>query len=207
MSNPAFWNKIARKYAATPVRNEVNYQVTLNDIRSYLNPSDHVLEIGCGTGSTAITLCKEVTQYSASDYAPTMIEIANEKRLALDPIPENVSFFVDDKQKKAKPEIYNAVLALNLLHLVKELDPMLNDIQAQLKPNGIFISKSGCLGGWKRILALPIGVMQLLKKAPYVAFRSARDYENALKDAGFEIVKSIAIPKGSMNRYIVARKR
>lgn len=206
MTNPDFWNKIARKYAATPVRNEANYQITLDDIRHHLKQTDKVLEIGCGTGSTAITLCPNVSSYLATDYAPSMIEIANEKKKKLDPTQRHLEFAVVNNMKDIKADHFDVVLALNLLHLVKDLNPMLQDIHKTLKTSGLFVSKSGCLSGWKKILKLPIGLMQLLNKAPYVAFRSPKDFENAFQDAGFEIVKSIAIPKGSMNRYIIAKK-
>ena len=49
-----FWNKLADKYSRQSVRDEAGYQKKLEVTREYLQPDMEVLEIGCGTGSTAI---------------------------------------------------------------------------------------------------------------------------------------------------------
>jgi cyclopropane fatty-acyl-phospholipid synthase-like methyltransferase len=52
----AFWNGMARRYAASPVRNPENWEKTLELTRARLAPEAEVLELGCGTGSTALRL-------------------------------------------------------------------------------------------------------------------------------------------------------
>ncbi len=55
MINPAkFWDKIAERYAKSSIADEATYQKKLQITREYLNPDSEELEIGCGTGSTAI---------------------------------------------------------------------------------------------------------------------------------------------------------
>jgi ubiquinone/menaquinone biosynthesis C-methylase UbiE len=49
-----FWNKIAEKYSQQPIADEAAYQKKLAVTRDYFRPDMEVLEIGCGTGSTAI---------------------------------------------------------------------------------------------------------------------------------------------------------
>ncbi|WP_342070622.1 hypothetical protein [Yoonia algicola] len=53
---PSFWNRVARRYAATPMRNQAAYEATLERISAHLKPTDPVLELGCGTQSTALRL-------------------------------------------------------------------------------------------------------------------------------------------------------
>ena len=48
---PAFWDRIAERYAAQPVRNPQAYEHTLERVRAYLKPSDRALELGCGCGA------------------------------------------------------------------------------------------------------------------------------------------------------------
>jgi cyclopropane fatty-acyl-phospholipid synthase-like methyltransferase len=50
----AFWNKLADKYSRRPVADEAAYKKKLEVTRKYFEPNMEVLEIGCGTGSTAI---------------------------------------------------------------------------------------------------------------------------------------------------------
>ena len=49
-----FWNKRADKYSQRPIADESAYQKKLETTRRYFQPDMEILEIGCGTGSTAI---------------------------------------------------------------------------------------------------------------------------------------------------------
>jgi ubiquinone/menaquinone biosynthesis C-methylase UbiE len=49
-----FWDLFAERYAKTPVANEVMYQKKLEATQRYFKSDMHVLEFGCGTGSTAL---------------------------------------------------------------------------------------------------------------------------------------------------------
>ena len=44
-----------------------------------LPETDHILEVGCGTGSTALLLAADVAHVTASDISGNMIRIAMEK--------------------------------------------------------------------------------------------------------------------------------
>ena len=55
-----FWDGIAEKYAKRPISDMAAYEYTLGRTRSYLKPEDQVLELGCGTGSTALLLAGDV---------------------------------------------------------------------------------------------------------------------------------------------------
>jgi ubiquinone/menaquinone biosynthesis C-methylase UbiE len=52
---------------------------TLDCTRKHLSASDNVLEVGCGTGTTALLLAPSVKQITASDISSRTIEIAREK--------------------------------------------------------------------------------------------------------------------------------
>ena len=49
-----FLSRIARKYAADPIRNMDGYLNSLARTKSYLKAEDNVPEIGCGAGSNAV---------------------------------------------------------------------------------------------------------------------------------------------------------
>ncbi len=206
----AFWSKISRKYAADPIRNMEGYQNTLARTKSYLNAEDSVLEIGCGTGSTALLLAPHVAQITASDLAPGMIEIANEK-LAEEKL-ENVTFKVAEVlQHDLDNGSFDAVLSHNLLHLVPDLGHALEHIATLTKTGGVFISKTVCApesGGFKYVMIsrIAIPIMQLLGKAPFVNFVSAAELQLAIELAGFDIVETADQAGLLPSRYIVARK-
>jgi len=70
-----FWNRIAARYAARPLKNVPAYEATLADVASRLKGTDIVLEIGCGTGGTAIRLAPGVAQWTATDFSAEMVKI------------------------------------------------------------------------------------------------------------------------------------
>lgn len=205
-----FWSKISRKYAADPIRNMEGYLNTLERSKSYLQAEDSVLEIGCGTGSTALLLAPHVAQVTASDLAPGMIEIANEK-LAEEELA-NVTFKVAEVlQHDPDDGSYDAVLAHNLLHLVPEMGHALEHIATLTKPGGVFISKTVCApesGGFKYgiISRIAIPIMQVLGKAPFVNFVSVAELQHAIERVGFDIVETADQAGLLPSRYIVARK-
>ncbi len=167
-----FWDKVSEKYAKAPISDEKAYLHTLNKTRSYLNKEDHVLEVGCGTGSTALLLAKNVSQITASDLSGKMIEIGRSKALA-DGI-SNVDFVQEDVLDTGfAADPFDAVLAHNILHLLEDVPAALGIISRRLKPGGLFISKTVCKLGagtplkW-RLLKILLPIMQFFGKAPYV---------------------------------------
>lgn len=88
MPDAAFWDKLADKYARKPVKDMENYNRTLEYTRKHLSATDEILEVGCGTGTTALHLAPSVKQITARDLSSRMIEIAKEK--AVTPKVENV---------------------------------------------------------------------------------------------------------------------
>lgn len=202
MTDAKFWTKAAPKYAKAAISDLAAYDYTLGRTRSYLSDTDQVLELGCGTGSTALLLAGDVAHITASDYSPGMIAIAQDKPTEADNITfEVLSQVPVDRQ-------YDAVLGFNLFHLVPDMGQYFVQIHALLPDDGVFISKTPCIkgGGIKwALIALILPVMQALGKAPYVRRFTAKELETAITDAGFEIVESGDHPAPS--RYVVARKR
>lgn len=211
--NPSskFWDKISRKYAASPIKDQAAYEKTLERTLEHLGPQDKVLELGCGTGSTAFLLADKVGSYLATDFSPGMIEIAEEKleeAAATGNAPTGLRFAAADTcSEKVEPqgEAYDAVLSYNFLHLVENPEDTLARLRDLIKPGGLYISKTVCLAD-KAWLFLPlIKGMQLIGKAPYVRLLSHGSLERMIAGAGFEIVETGNYPT-PRSRFLVARK-
>lgn len=211
MKTPAvFWDGIAEKYAKDPIKDMESYTYTLERTRSYLNKDDHVLELGCGTGSTGLLLAKSVKHYTASDVSPNMSRIGIEK--AKKDGATNISFVTGDVLSDAIDDgPYNAVMAFNLLHLLEDLPAALTRIHGMLKPDGLFISKTVCRFGKEtslkyRLLWIALPVMQFFGKAPFVNLRPIPELEELITAHGFKIIETGNYPASPPSRYIVARK-
>ncbi len=204
----AFWSKIAPKYAKDAIADMDAYTYTLERTRSYLGTDDRVLEMGCGTGSTALLLAGNVAHFTGTDIASGMIDIARSKVRAenVDNIVFNVATAQEATQETGP---FDAVLGFNLFHLAPNAEDLFAGIHRMLPAGGLFISKTPCLGdrsvGWKRFaFRALIPVMQLIGKAPAVRFLTQSELEAAITFAGFEIVEAGNFP--AISRYIVARK-
>src|SRR5690606_14167253 len=78
-SKARFWNRIARKYARDPIADLAGYERTLQRVQALLSKKHEVLEIGCGTGTTALRLAPATRRLVATDISEQMIAIAGEK--------------------------------------------------------------------------------------------------------------------------------
>ncbi|MGH1464494.1 MAG: class I SAM-dependent methyltransferase [Cognatishimia sp.] len=204
-----FWDGVAAKYAKSPIKDQAGYQFTLDRTRSYLKESDTVLEIGAGTGGTALLLADAVSEIIASDISNAMLDVGRDNAKAQG--VSNVRFMQSDAAQLPDGP-YDVILAHNILHLIKDLPQVLEAVHEQLRPGGLFISKTFCkpkrgLQLEYRMIRLVLPLMQRLGKAPFVALRSVEILEEMIWAAGFEPVETANYPETSGNRYIVARKR
>jgi ubiquinone/menaquinone biosynthesis C-methylase UbiE len=149
-----FWDRTARRYAADPIKDMDGYERTLDRTRHYLNRTDAVLELGCGTGTTALRLAPHVSRMTATDLSDEMIAIAREKATA--EACRNVEFAVATPDLAPWPDgSFDAVLAFNLWHLVADRALAFAQVHRLLKPGRLFVSKTPCLGEITRSFGSP----------------------------------------------------
>lgn len=203
MTTPArFWDRMADRYAARPVRDEAAYADTLARTRAHLAPDMRALELGCGTGTTALRLADAVAQFHATDFSARMIAIAEAK-----PGAPNLAFrqaAIDG----IEPPVggFDAVLAFNLLHLLPDLDAALARIAGLLRPGGVFVSKSVCLRDAPAWLRPVVWAMRAIGMAPELRRYSAAELDRAIAAAGLEIVETRTYPGLAPSRFVVARR-
>lgn len=205
VSAEKFWDKKAQGYAASPISNMDAYNQTMEQTRAHLSDGDRVLEVGCGTGSTALLLADCVEQITGSDISSNMVQIAKDK--ATGQQVDNVDFVhatLDEGVLGA--ETYDAVLAFNILHLVEDLPSAIGQIKRRLKPGGYFISKTVMLSEGSALWRLAIPIMGMLGMAPPVTSLSQGELDGAISNGGFEIVDTHDYPGSFRTRFVVAKK-
>jgi ubiquinone/menaquinone biosynthesis C-methylase UbiE len=196
-----FWDRIANRYAARPIKDLAAYEAMLADAAGRLRAADRVLEIGCGTGSTAIRLAPHVAEWTASDFSAEMLRIARAK-----PAPGNLRFVLADAQSAFDGGPFDAICAFQVLHLVDDLPGTLARIHAQLKPGGLLIAKTWCfadMGLRLRGLFLVLRAMRMFPRANALTKTALRQ---AIRDADFEIVDERIFGTNPHGPYIVARR-
>ncbi|WP_417468434.1 class I SAM-dependent methyltransferase [Maricaulis sp.] len=199
-----FWDRAAEKYASDPIADEAAYQRKLEITRRYLTPESEVLEFGCGTGSTAILHAPFVRHIQATDLSGEMLRIGRER--AAEAKVENITFEqagFDDIEAEAGS--YDAVLGLSILHLLEDRDAAIARVHELVRPGGVFVSSTACLGDkmWFFSLIAPIG--RFFGLLPMVRVFTVKQLVRSLRQAGFEIEEEWQ-PEKSIAVFIVARK-
>ncbi|MDQ3125113.1 MAG: class I SAM-dependent methyltransferase [Pseudomonadota bacterium] len=187
-SDARFWDRSSRKYARDAIADQGGYERTLDRTRALLKPDDLVLELGCGTGSTALRLAGDVQSYLATDLSAGMIAIAREK-LSASAIPALAFEVATAEASIFEAGRYNAVLGFNYLHMVRDVPATLRRIHTLLAPSGLFISKTPCLGDMNPLVSLVLlPGMRAIGRAPFVSvFRQAELCE-LVSSAGFDLL-------------------
>lgn len=204
MNTENFWDRHAPKYAKKPIADPTAYEEKLSRVRSLLRVTDHVLEIGCGTGGTALRLAPGIAQITATDVSGGMIRIAQSK-LGSD-APANVQFRQADAADMVSGYPFDAICAFSLLHLVTDVPVVLDRVRQQLKPGGLFISKTVCLKDRSRLIRTMVRTLTAVGLAPHVTALSRNDLIDHLLHAGFEIEQATYFGELRMSPFVVARR-
>lgn len=225
-----FWNKLARKYAASTIGDMPGYEHTLRRVRQKLCPTDHVLELGCGTATTALRLATATAHYTAADLSPAMVDIARQKLAdAPSEVQRMLHLVVADADAPLPAPArcvpngpaglstgstdagWDVVLAFNLLHLVPDLDHTLAQVVRHLRPGGLFISKTGCIAHMNPLVpCVAVPLLRLLRLVPPVHVLTEAALLEAIERSGLTI-ESVEHHATSQRRrdwrpFVVARK-
>ena len=207
MSNSAkFWDKTAARYANSTISDEAAYQRKLAETRTYFSPEMRVLEFGCGTGSTAIHHAPYVQHIDALDISENMLQIGRDNAAAAH--VSNISFSRCTLTAYGAPDAsYDAVLGLNVIHLLSDRQTVLAEVSRILKPGGAFISSTACLGAsWLRYIKLLAPLGKLLGLMPDVYVMTEEQLAKEVTDSGMQIERQWHHGTHNMAVFIIARK-
>ena len=201
-----FWDKRSKVFDEQVLSVYENaYKKTIKRSIPFLKPEDTMLEIGCGTGNATIPLSQYVKKITAIDISEEMMLKAAEK--AKEKGRENITFRQKDLlELDIEPESYDVVAAYNVLLYMKNQEKVLEKIYDILKPGGVFLSATDCLGRnlskesvrkfWKSKLHL----------MPYVSFDTPVGLMRKIQRKGFLVIEIVNLHRNPPNIFIVAQK-
>jgi cyclopropane fatty-acyl-phospholipid synthase-like methyltransferase len=196
-----FWNRFANRYAARPIKDTAAYEALVADVAARLRPTDHVLEIGCGTGGMAIRLAPSAATLRATDFSEQMVRIARAK-----PAPGNLRFDVASAETALDGGPFDAICAFNVLHLVDDLPGLLRDLYRNLHPGGLLICKTWCFADLGRRPRLLFSVLKTVGLFPPATSLTETQLRQMLQDAGFVLIDHRVFGSRPQNPYLVLRK-
>jgi 2-polyprenyl-3-methyl-5-hydroxy-6-metoxy-1,4-benzoquinol methylase len=106
--------------------------------------------------------------------------------------------------------MFDVILSLSILHLVENPAQVIDRINQLLKPGGIFISATPCLGEktfLSVLMNIPIFVLSSVGVIPSITFFSASSLATAITSAGFQFVEQEDLSVRPLREcFIMARK-
>jgi len=152
-----------------------------------------------------------VKSVRAIDISTGMIEIAKGKAATGGVV--NVDFEqADIFDEEFENGSFDVVLAFNMLHTVPDPESVVQRTVELLKPGGLFISVTPCLGGKLSFLVgLQIRLVQIMCKIGIIPVPIRRlkssDLDDLITNGNFQTVDTEQIYKGASSYFIVAKKK
>jgi len=200
-----FWNLIASKYATSPITDVAAYQKKIEKLKSYLSSEDYVLDIGCGTGTQCDDLANHVKQVTGIDISNKLLaiaEIRKDKREI-----KNVEFVQTTVfDERFDTGSFNVVMAFYVLHFCEDIDEVFRRIYGMLKPGGLFILETACLGEKNIITGKLIRSAGKLGFLPLINLLSNQQIELALEQTGFSVVEKTKFSESNDEYTLIAKK-
>ena len=177
---------------------------TIEHTNEHLTPEQTVLDFGCGPGALTNALAASVMHIQAIDTSPGMIEVA--KAQAAQCNIKNVDYVHSDLfDERLSIGSFDVVLAFNVLHYIEDMPTLLARIHALLKPGGLFISSTACLGEKFTLLGALVFALAGIGLIPKMLRYRMTELEVLIAERGFDIVDAQTLSKLS-ERFFVAKR-
>jgi 2-polyprenyl-3-methyl-5-hydroxy-6-metoxy-1,4-benzoquinol methylase len=132
-----------------------------------------------------------------------MIEVA--KRKAAGQSTEKLDFkqstIFDEGLMK---ESFDVILVFNILHFMEDIPKTMQRINELLKPGGLFISKTPCMGEEKSVLNRLLSLVTKIGIIPPMRFFKIAEMEGSVTRGNFHIIETECLTPTEY--FIVARK-
>ncbi len=200
-----FWDRISRNYDHNDKGPSASYLKTIEDIKLYIDENSVVLDLGCATGTRTIDISDDAKEVHGIDISSKMIQIANTK--VEQGNNANIIFTrarVFDE--RLKEESFDLIISFNVLHLLDNLPLVIQRIYRLLKPGGVFISSTPCMGDKKILFGLLILLLRKTGILPHVAAISSTELHAEIIKPGLRIIEGEIVGKNKLNYFVVAEK-
>jgi 2-polyprenyl-3-methyl-5-hydroxy-6-metoxy-1,4-benzoquinol methylase len=202
----SFWDKRSQKYDDAIKKHDPIFQRTLEATRSLLGDSETVLDFACASGEIAIEIAPNARRVCGIDTSERMIELANKKSRQRQ--VENITFDqMDEFDQLLKADSFSTAVAFSVFHLVEDPSKTLARLHELLRPSGLLISQTPCLGERIWSFRIFIGLLQRFGIAPLIHSLTFAHLEALVSGNGFEIIEKKIWDDKTKTQWVVARKK
>ncbi len=200
-----FWDWIARRYDKGAQKDEA-LTWAVERFAEYLEEDNTVLDYACGTGVVTDKIAADVKEVHAIDTSARMIDLARER--AREREVANVHFarktIFDEGLGK---ESYDVILAFNIVHLLEDARKAVQRASELLKPGGLMVSVTPCLGEAGVVLRTLLPLIGKVGILSYLRTFRISEVKDLMRDAGFQILESEVLEGTIPSCFVVARKQ
>ena len=163
------------------------------------------MDIGCGTGTQCDDLAGSVKQVTGIDISAKLLKIA-EQRKAQRKL-DNVEFIQTSVFDERFPrECFDVVMAFYVLHFFEDIDTVFKRIHDLLKPGGLFISETSCLGEKSKLAGKLLRMAGGIGFLPTINLLTTTQLEQAMEQAGFGLLDKTVFGRPGSEYTLIARK-
>ena len=213
MNNKAeiFWDKQAGRFDKSQKQFDSASREILLRTKEFLNPDDNVLDFGCATGSKTLELAGGIRHIHGLDLSSEMIGLAMKNLNASN--VKNASFssgtiFKDDLGNAS----FDTIIAYSIIHMLEDVEKVIQRINELLKPGGLFISETACfkerMSPGTRLQFTSFRLLKRLGLFPlHLNMFTKDDVEQLIGSHNFYILKAEKLFLNGMTiSFIVAKK-
>jgi len=200
-----FWDRMSNNYDRVEKKDEQTYIKIIEQTKKYLKISDIVLDYGCGTGLISNEIADNVNVIHAIDISSKMIEIAKKKAdgSKIENIDYAHSTIFDERYKRGS---FDVILVFYILHLLEDTQKVMQRINELLKPGGLIISATPCMGE-KTFLSILLSFVSKIGLIPKIRSFKISELEDSIANGNFEIVETECLHQSGQQYFIVAKKK
>lgn len=202
MSQKTFWNKQANGF-----RGELSPQLSrmLQHTIPYLRSNQKALDFACATGKCTRALAKYVSHIDGIDLSDQMIQYAKEDTPShLTNIDFSCGILND---LNPSDEAYDVIIAFNIFHLLDAPKEDIKKLHSLLKPGGLLISSTPCMGDQKNIVTWIIRIISRIGIFPAIQSFQSESLISMITDMPFDTVDKQIYHDQVPNLYLVMEKQ
>ena len=200
-----FWDKLANQFDRRTKHFEQAYIKTVENTKKHLHAGDIVLDYGCATGEVAIEIAGNVKEVHGIDISSKMIAAAKSK--AAEHKIEKIDFTHATLFAEGfKQGSFDVILALNILHLVEDTQKVMQRINDLLKPGGLVISATTCMGEKKSFINILLFLLTKMRIVPNMRFFKVSELAESITNGNFQIVETNSLDHSQASYFIAAKK-
>lgn len=198
------WNRIAIIYDRVENNDMDIFKSIISKTREYLNRGDKVIDFGCGTGIISNEIAENVAYVRAIDISSRMLEFARKK--ADERNIKNVYYdYTDLFDNRYKSGSFDVILAFYILHFFDESRIVFRRMHELLKPGGLIISATPCLGE-RPCLSRLLWFLYKLGLVPKIKSFIFPELLDSMAGENFKIIKKECLKENSGQYFIAAIK-